>query len=291
MAEKDAVTKIYMRDNRVFADVCNFFLKKKLIHPDNLSECDTTTLFIPKLLGDVQDKAIQQYRDILKECAIAMEDNHVSYVLFGVENQSKIDYSMVLRTFIYDAMCYNQQLHEIAAKHREMKDYKGRKDTDLTTRFYKEDRIKPVVTLVVYYGLESWDASLDLYSLFQDGCEELYPLIDNYNLKVMDAANLTDEELEQLESSLHEVMVYIKYAKDKEKLARVIRNNEKFKYLDKTAAQVIESISGRKFKIEEKEEGFDMCKALQDIEDDARQEGRREGKIEGKIEGILEERV
>ncbi len=150
MGQTDTVTKDFMSDNQVFADVCNYFLKKQLVDPAALKEFDTTEIYIPTILDESDDSA-QKYRDVMKECAIAMADDKVNYVLFGIENQTAIDYSMVARTYIYDAMRYSKQLRDIAGTHTKEKNGSG-----YLSRFHKEDRLKPVVTIVVYYGNTSW---------------------------------------------------------------------------------------------------------------------------------------
>ena len=47
-------------------------------------------------------------------------------------------------------------------------------------------------------------------------------------------------------------------------------------------------IDDRKYKIPEGEEQIDMCKAIEDMKDDARMEGRAEGRAEGRQEGSLQ---
>ncbi len=285
--ETDAITKEYMRDNRVFADVCNYFLKKNIVKPEELREYDSTELYIPAL-WDETDDTVQKYRDVMKECTVAMSDNRVAYVLFGVENQTKIDYSMVLRACMYDVMRYSKQLRDIAREHDRKKDLKG--DAYLS-RFGKEDRVKPVITIVVYYGSEPWDASTDLYGLLPDGCEELYPLIDNYHLKVLEASALSDEELAGFQSSLREVMTFIKYAGDSIKLTEAVNRNENFRNMDILAAKVVKSVTGNTMKIDESKEEMDMCKALQDMVSEAETRGILIGEQKGIRVGEQKARV
>ena len=49
MGTKDTITKDYMADNRVFADVFNHMLYKgkNVIDPDTLHPLDTTALAVP----------------------------------------------------------------------------------------------------------------------------------------------------------------------------------------------------------------------------------------------------
>ncbi len=265
----DIVTKEYMRDNRVFADVCNYFLRRKVVKPEELKEYDSAEIFIPTILGESEDNA-QKYRDVMKECTISMADDRVAYVLFGVENQTKIDHAMVLRTYIYDAMRYSKQLRDIAGMHEVKKDLRG---AEYIARFGRDDRIKPIVTIVVYYGNEPWNAPLDLYGLFPDDYEDIYPMVDNYRIKVLEAAKLSDEEISGFDSSLRHVMTYIKYSKDGDKLREVVDADESFHHMETRAANVVNVITGSKMEIDQSKEEFDMCQAIQDITKKAQAEG------------------
>ena len=50
---------------------------------------------------------------------------------------------------------------------------------------------------------------------------------DDYHVRLIAPAQMTDEEIMKFQSSLREVMLFIKYSKDKENLSRVLGANEK----------------------------------------------------------------
>ncbi len=106
MAEKDMITKKYMSDPLVFADVFNYFIHKgkQVIRPENLHPVDTTQV---GYVSKKQNKSVlfQRFRDVLKELTI-MQDDKAKYILLGIENQSKVDKSMPVRCMLYDAMQY-----------------------------------------------------------------------------------------------------------------------------------------------------------------------------------------
>ena len=58
MGTKDTITKDYMADNRVFADVFNHMLYKgkNIIDPDTLHPLDTTALAVPYGFGTSEDR-------------------------------------------------------------------------------------------------------------------------------------------------------------------------------------------------------------------------------------------
>ncbi len=97
MAEKDTVTKEYMKDSVVFADVFNFYMYdgKEIIRPEQLKPLDTTEIILP--YGEDMDIVpIQKYRDVIK-IATVMTDSNAAYLLLGIENQSNIHYAMPVR--------------------------------------------------------------------------------------------------------------------------------------------------------------------------------------------------
>ena len=65
MGKKDIITKEYMEDTEVFADVFNHMIYKgeKIIDPKNLKELDTTNVVIP-YGADGADVPYQKYRDV-----------------------------------------------------------------------------------------------------------------------------------------------------------------------------------------------------------------------------------
>lgn len=77
-------------------------------------------------------------------------------------------------------------------------------------------------------------------------------------------------------------MRYIKYANDKEMLDKILITEQRFKSLERSAAEIINVATNSKIKFEQGKETVDMCLAIQEM----REEGRNEGRIEGRIEGI-----
>ncbi len=72
MGTADSYTKEFMKDSRVFADVYNFLLGKKVIDPAKLSPVEVEELYIStKLPGDTE-KDITKFRDVMKKYATAI---------------------------------------------------------------------------------------------------------------------------------------------------------------------------------------------------------------------------
>lgn len=80
--------------------------------------------------------------------------------------------------------------------------------------------------------------------------------------------------------SLKEVILYIKYYKDKDKLQEVTQANLSFRSLDRQAAEAINVITNSKLKYREGKERIDMCAAIEEM--------RTDGEIEGAIKTYKE---
>ena len=162
MGKVDTVTKKYLRQSSVFADIFNFYLYegRQVINPEQLRELDPAELSVP-YGADQRGEPVQRYRDLFKALS-AMEDQRAAYLLLGIESQDEVHYAAPVRNLLYDALQYARQVDETARIHREKKDYKGRTRGELLSGFYKEDKLLPVITLVVFFSPQEWDGPRSL---------------------------------------------------------------------------------------------------------------------------------
>lgn len=282
MGVADTTTKEYMGGSKVFADAFNYFIYggEKVVDPEFLHELDTTEIAIPFTLDgkSTREEAVQKYRDVLK-AAVVMRDARASYILLGIENQTDIHYAMPVRNIIYDALQYGKQVSEIAKRHRDERDRKGHNRGEYLSGFYKEDRISPVVTLVVHFGAEEWDGPLSLYEMMELEDPTLKEFVQDYQIFLIDPYRLTEDDLEKFSSNLRGVLGYIKYSKDKKELSRFL-NNSQMMNLDNDAARVIRDITKTPIYVPEGEGEINVCEAVKDMINESRIEGKAEGKIQ-----------
>ena len=118
---------------------------------------------------------------------------------------------------------------------------------------------------------------------------EILSLVPDYRINLFSPAEIKDEELDKLQSNLKEVMLFIKYSKDKRKLQELTSQTPGFRSLELKAARVIDSITGTNLRFTETEGSVNMCQAVQEMCDDARAEGRTAGLAEGRTEGLQEQ--
>ena len=277
----------------MFADAFNYLLYdgRAIIDPHNLKEIDPTEIALPFGAWDgkenrkQKEEAVQKYRDLLKN-AVIMEDGKTAYVLLGIENQTDIHYAMPVKNIIYDGLQYGRQVSDIASKHRADRKHQNLEkkvsDGEYLSGFYKEDRLIPVITLVIHFGAEEWDGPASLHEMMEIGNPELLKYVQDYRIHLIDPSRLTEEELGKFSTSLREVLGYIKYSGDKKQLHSFTDNNPRMT-MEADAVRVIRTVTNTPVEIQEEAEEVNMCKAIEEMMEDSRQEGRKEGEASGAL--------
>lgn len=298
MGKTDVAVKRWLSDNSRFADLFNgtVFGGKQVILPGELEEMDREAdIIVTGKAGG--EKGIQRYRDIVKRWRKGAELS-----VLACESQSKIHYAMPVRNMLYDGLTYTEQVRQIWKMHMEGKK-KGEKSsfgqTNLVTeeeylsKFQKNDRLYPVITLVFYYDQKQWDGAVDLYGMMglAERTEEQRKLIENfipnYHINLLDAGNVP--YIERFSSDLQQVFGMLKYRGDKKKLQQFMQNNkEYFSNIDVETYQAVRGFLHSEKMLRDmgnrgKEEKIDMCQALEELYRDGVKEGREEGREEGII--------
>ena len=212
----------------------------------------------------------------------------MSYVLLGIENQTDVHYAMPVRNAIYDALQYGRQVADIAAEHRRnKKDFTGKSNGEYLSGFLKEDHIRPVITLVIHFGAEEWDGPLSLHEMMSTRDMELLSFVENYRIHLIDPAKLTEEQLNKFSTSMREVIGYIKYSKNKDKLLEFLRTDA-HRSIEMNAARVIKTITNTPIEVSEEEGEIEMCKAIEDLIAESEARGRAVGEVRGEARGRAE---
>ena len=201
-----------------------------------------------------------------------------SYILLGVENQTEIHYAMPVRNIIYDALQYGKQVSEVAKRHKSKGDRKGHNKGEYLSGFYKEDRIRPVITLVVHFGADEWDGPLSLYEMMDLEDKKLLEFVQDYRIFLIDPYKLANNDLEKFSTSLGDVLGYIKYSKDKKALSKFLNDNQVM-IMDNDAARVIRDVTNTPIYVPDGKGEIDMCKAVRDMIDESKQEGMAAGEL------------
>ena len=286
MGSKDTLSKQYVSDNTIFADICNFYIYQgeQIIQPEHLHTLDITeSITLDNHSGD-SVWSTEKRRDVIKYASI----DNTAYLIIGIENQSDIHYAMPVRNMLYDALQYTQQMQE---KEKTMQNTNTVKTgTEYISGIHADDSLIPVVTIVLYFGSKSWDGPRSLHDMMKNVSPEILQYVADYRIQLIAPQELSDAELTKFHSSLQSVLKFIKYQKNKEKMNVMMHSNEYAK-LDKAAIRVINAFTHLKLKPRYiNEEGSTMCQAWDEHYEDGRNEGRTEERKEMAI-ALLKEKV
>ena len=177
---------------------------------------------------------------------------------------------MAVRNMLYDALTLTDQVKAAAKSHRQAGDT-GKDEGEYLSGFHSEDRLLPVITMVIHWGTESWDAPLSLREMYQEDVNpSLIEYAADYKVNLVSPAQMSDAELDTFKSDLKEVLKFIKHSTDKDELKKLLDENEKYQKLDRLAAQTISICSGVDFNIPVGEGEVNVCKAIEDMKTDVR---------------------
>lgn len=141
---------------------------------------------------------------------------------------------------------------------------------------------------MVYFGADNWEAPRSLHEMLAVQDEKILSLVPDYRINLIAPGEMSEEELEHFTSNFREVMQFIKYSEDAEKLERLVKANAAFATVDRKAVRVMEEMTGMKIEKEARGEKVNVCKGILGIEEKGRAAGREEGRIAGREEGRAE---
>ena len=215
--------------------------------------------------------------------------------MLGLELQSHIHYAMPVRTMLYDAIEYEAQVQRTASlRSRERKsrsceaEYinasRERESDEFLSGFRKDDKLIPVITLVLYLKPDKWDGPRSLSDMYAPYDEAIKPYINDYSINLISPAELDSADFAQFSTEAGKVLEFIKCSGDKEHMERFIKENDNLR-LSSKAVMFLNEITHSKLAVNDERGDVVMCKALDDMCADAREKGRTEGRAEGRTEG------
>ena len=292
MGKSNAAMKEYVGKKERFADLFNYFLfqGELVIKPKDLDPVNgESDIIVDDANGKEQE--IHRYRDITMRWKYGCD-----LTILACENQQNVHYAMPVRNMLYDSLSYVEQIKTL------WKEKVNEKVTpeEYLSKFCKGDKLFPVITIVMYYGLEEWDASQDLYGMFQlnerlQNNITFQQYIANYKINLIDVGKL--ESIEKFRTDLQIVFGMLQYRSNTKKLIGYVNENEEFfRSMDKDTFRAIREFlhSENKLKkilskVEKKgEEKVDMCKALDDLYKMGEEKGYERGEEQGYERGKKE---
>ena len=246
MGMADAVTKQYMKENTVFADAFNFLLYngENVIQPQTLRELDTAEVVIP---FTVDDKGKKQAQAVQK-----YRDILKMTTVMTDDKAAYVLFGVEAQTDIHYAMPVRNVIYDALQY--------GRQVTEISKRNRKNSGQTMAVT-----------------------DKGLLQHIPDYRIKLIDPAGIDSDEMDKFHTSLREVLSYIKYSKDADKLAEYMNHNQRMEHLEVGAAQVIKEATNTKFQIPKGMEEVNMCEAIEVLMNRRETEGIQLGITQGKL--------
>ena len=308
MGKEDVYESDYLENAEIFADLVNgvLYQGEQVVKPEELAEQDGE---LRSILGEHTKKTI---RDKVKLWNGAM------LAIFAVENQTKVDYHMVLRAMLMESMAYDKQWKRLRMKYErerterlacvKMKASRRNKagleaaesenaltPDEFLSGMRREDKFIPVITIIIYYGKEKpWDGAKTLHELLdiKGNAEKILPFVSDYKLNIFDYHDYND--FGQFHTELQSVFEFLRYSTNKKALAdKLEEHKENYRMLSSQAKVLlarianikkIPNVTGEKFR----KGDFDVCKAFKDMKEEGRIEGEKRGRIEGEKRGRIE---
>lgn len=281
MGKKDVLTVEYLAECEHFADMFNaaFFDGKEVIKKNELEDAAS------ELKDNEIPKGAEVRRDNVKKWLRGTQ-----LAILVIEDQSNIDYHMVIRNLYAEGLYYRNEWKKRKNLHRKSKDLVTQHE--FISGMKQDDKFEPLVNLVVYFGEEPWEGPRTLEELLDLSGENacLRPYVNNYHLNLFDYHDY--ENFEGFQSELRIVFEFLRYAKDKNALRKIVaEHSENYYNVSNETYQMIAVLTNSTEllkcdeKYENEEGGWNMCKALEDIRLEGIEEGIKEGIKEG--EGLL----
>lgn len=276
MGKKDLWQSDYF-DNKIrFADMINgaLFHGKQIVKREELEETDSKLIYHEPngdAINVIRDKVYKWNGRFVSICVL--------------ENQSYVDYRMIFRVMLEEAVSYIKQ---------QKRYFKKRKDAgyqfnsnEFLSQMKKDEKYIPVITLILYLGKDIWDGPKTLYEMLEID-EELKPFVTNYKLNIFDYHNY--KNFSQFKTENRFLFELLSCSNDENKTEKIIKEYLNDYSVDEESAKAILGMLDIKININKyKEKGgrLNMCKAWDDHIERGRREGRQEGRQEALKESLI----
>lgn len=162
---------------------------------------------------------------------------------------------------------------------------RGASRADFLSGFHKSDKLLPVITLIVYFGADEWDAPRSIHDMLLIKDARILPFVQDYKVNLIAPLEIPEHKLDKFKTDLCIILKYIRYSKDRKKLKQMIEEDESYRDVQRETATLINTVTSSNLKISQGEESVDMCEAIKGIFEDGKAEGIVEGEAKGKAEG------
>ncbi|MDO4338232.1 MAG: hypothetical protein Q4C91_09125 [Eubacteriales bacterium] len=287
MQNQNVVSIDYFKDKERFADFLNgyFYSGQEIIRQEDIHEVNPVLSRTWK--GGSSFLTNVNIMDLMSEVSVECQ-----VLLIALQNQTDIHYAMPIRLMNQDAISYYNQWKEIQKIHKHAKDLKA--GGEYLSGFARTDRLKPVVSIVIYFGREPWDGARSLKELMNlaGWPENIREMIADYSINLFEVC--TCSTLEVFRTDIQEVFGFLQNVEDKERLEKYVgEHREAFSDMAEDAYDLLSVMSHTEKlkelkKINKKPGGkYNMSKAINDMI----KEGMEQGMKQGIQQGLNENRI
>ncbi len=280
----DTATGILWSIPEYFAEVFNkVVFKKPFIMPEDLDSTDEVEATFLKV-RDIYNLTLKKTRDVAK----VYKKDGSWLLLLGIENQNKIDFQMPFRIYQVEFISYARQVAEIERKNKSMK--KEDREGEYISGFKATDKLRPVITLVIYYGDDEWKTPRSLRDMLEE-CEGKY-IASDYKMHLLDVKHMAEDELNNFSPDLRAFLGFLRYMGKPEFTAFMDKNSQNFDNLPPLTTDALIEITHspelKKIKENFRTEtgGINMRNGIKMYGLQQRQAGMAEGRAEGITVGI-----
>ena len=302
MTKKDHLTKTYIGNNEIFADVVNYAVYDgvQVIKPEVLEDGNTVaTSYIYK--DDGFRLTFERTRDLRKVTRKNPKDK-TCYMIFGAENQSQLHYAMPVKAMTYDVLEYICQIENRKKTFKAISEAKKSGEEPLEappdnaeflSSWKADDELIPVVTIVINFGEKKWDAPVTLHEMFDKTKRKfqrnkvIREMIPDYKFILIDPHQMSEDDFERMNTNLKTVLRAIAYARDKNKIELLEKIDTP---LDRIEWEIINKYTGMSVDVPKEKEVKKMSEGLKKYleEREAKGEAKGENKLSALINSLID---
>jgi len=265
-----------MSRNDIFAEIFNYYVfgGEGILRPEDLQELDAAEGVV-LTDGGGKKRSLGRYRDLLKYAVIRCSTD-ACFLLIGIENQTNVHFAMPVRNMLYDSISYAGQALGRERLHRRQKDRMS--GAEFLSGFRKDDRLLPVMTLVVNFGQKPWTAPRSLYEMLEATDKKVLRYINDYRINLIDPHQMKEDDFQKMGESLQYVMRFIAASGSRDEMKELLdRYKGIYENLEKDAAELLNACAHMNIHISKGKEAFDMCKAWDDMARESMEKGIAQG--------------
>ena len=273
MPKVDVLLKMLFESDDAVADVFNavFGGGRRLITPSMVRPATGHEIALREQ-DDGEWKAKERICDVVR-CIQWDATRPDGFFLFGIENQLRPHLLMPWRVMETHDLSYGRQEREA---HRLFDGRKARDRVEFLSAVPRDFRFRQMVTVVIYWGEEPWDVPRQFTELLAPTpFPELLPFVSRQEYPLLIPSEIPPKIIDGMEKFLKMVLKYVCASRDRSQLLALLKENPEYQELPREFAQGLLELLGCLYKVDEKKERVDMCKAIRDMVEEGEKRGKK----------------